>query len=47
MTRISVYDVEAEIIDKICEEHDITSADLVQALLEALDDNAFDLEDYI
>ncbi len=47
MTRISVYDIEAETIEDICEKYDCTEAHLIKALIEALEDHAFDLEDYL
>ena len=47
MEKITVYDVEAEEINSICTEKDITEAQLIQALLEAVKDNNIDIEEYI
>lgn len=47
MTRIAVYDIEAETIEKICDERDITPAELIEALISALEDDAINLEDYL
>ena len=38
MTKVWVYDVDAEQIDKICEKNDITSGYLIQLLLDHADD---------
>ena len=47
MTKITIYDTEAEAIDKICEEKDITEAALIRALLEAVEAGDIELDDYI
>ena len=47
MTRIDVYDVDAKTLEDICDSHDITTAELIEAVVSALEDRAFDLEDYI
>ena len=46
MQRISVYDIEAEQIEKICEERNTTEAELIEALLSAVEDGTINLEDY-
>lgn len=47
MMNINVYDIDDERIEKICEEKDITSAELIEALLDALENKEINLEDYI
>lgn len=37
MRSISVYDTDADKIEKICEDKDITSMELIQVFLEILD----------
>ena len=46
MTSISVYEVEAKRIEKICDDKDTTSAELIEALLDAVDNGDICLEDY-
>lgn len=46
MTTVTVYDVEAKRIEKICDEHNTTSAELIEALLDAIDNGDVDLKDY-
>ena len=47
MQNISVYDIEAEKIEKICEDYSTTSAELIEALVSAIEDGNIDLNDYI
>ena len=47
MTRITVCDTEAETIDKICEEKDITPDTLIRALLDAVEAGDIEIDDYI
>lgn len=47
MQNISVYDVEAEKIEKICEDYGTTSAELIEVLVSAIEDGNIDLNDYI
>lgn len=42
MQNILVYDVEAKRIDEICEKHDITEAELIEALLDNATDEDLD-----
>lgn len=47
MKAINIYDIEAERIETLCEKHDISEAELMQAILDALDNNEIDLDEYI
>lgn len=38
MTRINAYDTDAQIIEKVCEDNDITECELIEMLMEFLDD---------
>lgn len=38
MTNITVYDTEAEIIERIADENDCTTAEVIEALIEYVDD---------
>ncbi len=46
MTIINVYDTEADRIEKICNEHDVTEAQVVEALFNMLDWNDNSIEDF-
>lgn len=47
MKSITVYDIEAEKIEEICEKKDTTSAELIEALLQAVEDGEIELNDYL
>ena len=47
MKLISVYDIEASAIEKLSEKHDVTEAEIVTALLDAIEDNGIDIGEYI
>lgn len=47
MKSITVYDVEAEQIEKICDQFAITEAELIEALMSALEHDDIRIEDYI
>lgn len=47
MTNVTVYDIEARKIEEICEEKDTTSAELIEALLQAVEDGEIELDDYL
>ena len=47
MKNITVYDIEENKIEKLCNEYDITEAELIEALLEAIEDNNINITDYI
>lgn len=47
MTRIDVYDVDAKTLEDICDSHDITTAELIEAVVCALENRAFDLDEYL
>lgn len=38
MTRITVYDVEAERIERLCEKYDLTEAELIELVLDNIDE---------
>lgn len=38
MIQISIYDNDAEIIDAICEDNDMTAAEVVELLMDFVDD---------
>lgn len=47
MTRIDIYDIEAEKIETICDEKDTTAAELIEALLDAVEAGDINLDDYL
>ena len=47
MTKITVYDVEANKIEEICEDYDTTEAEVIEALIEAIEYNDIDLGDWL
>ena len=47
MTSISIYDIEAEKLENICEELDTTEAEVIEALLNAVDAGDIRIKDYI
>lgn len=47
MTKINVYDVEAERIEKICNELDATEAQVIEALFNILDYSNEDIEEWV
>lgn len=38
MTNITVYDTEAEAIERICEDNDVTEAELIEMLMDYVDE---------
>ena len=38
MTRISAYDIEADLIEKVADENDTTTAEVIEALCEYLEE---------
>lgn len=38
MKKISVYDTEAEAIERICDDNDITEAELIEMLMDYIDE---------
>lgn len=38
MTRINVYDTEAEMLEKICDDNDMTEAEVIELLFDYIDD---------
>lgn len=38
MRQISVYDTEAEAIERICEDNDVTEAELIEELMDYIDE---------
>ena len=47
MTKITVYDDTEKEIDKLAMDNGVTDAQIIDALLEAVQDHAIDLADYI
>lgn len=47
MQNITVYDTEADRINKLCEELDTTAAELVQAFFDIIDGEDIDITDYL
>jgi len=40
MERINVYDYDSERIDDLCEKHNLTTAELIELLLDNCDENS-------
>lgn len=38
MQRITVYDIEAKVIEDICDLNDVTEAEVIEALMEYIED---------
>lgn len=47
MTKIWAYDVDVEVINKIAEENDTNTGNVIYALLEAVNDNGIDIKEYL
>lgn len=47
MTKVTLYDIEANKIEAIAAETDNTPAEVVEAIFEALKDNGIKIEDYL
>jgi len=47
MTRIEIYDIEAEEIGKIAMANDTSEAEVMEAIMTALEKNDIDLEEYL
>lgn len=47
MTNISCYDDDADVIEEICEEKDITEAELIAGLLEAVAEGEINVDDWV
>lgn len=47
MKNISIYDIEYDRLDKIADAHDVTDADIIEALLDAVDNGDIKIEDYL
>lgn len=47
MTTIRVYDTEAKQIENICDEYGISEAELVEAVLEAIDAGEIKISEWI
>lgn len=47
MKNLNVYDIEAEDIEQIADENDVTVAEVVEALMDAVKDNGIDIGDYL
>ena len=47
MQSLSCYDIEAKEIDKLCEEYDVSEAEIIEALISAVLAGDIDLGDYL
>ena len=47
MQSISVYDIEANKIEKICDRYDLTEPELIEKLIEIIESDEVNLEDWI
>ena len=47
MKKISVYDTEARAISILAQVNDVTEAEVVQAIIEAIEDTAIDLSAWL
>ena len=47
MRTVNAYDYEAEEIEKLADQNDVTEAQIIQALLEAVKYNEIDIAEYI
>lgn len=47
MTNVSVYDVEAEKLEQLAEEHDTSVAEVVEAIFDAINDAQINIGDYV
>ena len=47
MQTITIYDIEEEKINEMCDEHDTTEAEIIEAILEAIKDNHININDYL
>lgn len=47
MQSISCYDIEEKRIEELCAEYDVSEAELVEALIAAVDDGTVDLSQYL
>lgn len=47
MKNINVYDIEAEDLDELADEHDTSVAEVVEALMDAVRSGDIDIADYL
>ena len=47
MKAILIYDIEAEKLEKLSEELDVSEAEIIEALLDAIEDWKIDIKDYL
>lgn len=47
MQNINIYDIESERIERLSIVLDVTAAEIVEALFDAIDKNDIDLEEYL
>lgn len=45
MTRIEIFDTEAERIEKLAEKHDCCEASVIEVLFDILEENEIDIEE--
>ena len=47
MKNLNVYDIEAEDIEQIADENDVSIAEVIEALMDAIRDNDIDIKNYL
>lgn len=47
MTKVWAFDVEAQEIERIAEENGVGTSDVVQAMMDAINDNDINIVDYL
>ena len=47
MRNLNVYDIEAEEIEQVADENDVTVAEVVEALMDAMRNGDIDITDYL
>lgn len=47
MQSVSVYDIEAKKIEDLCDRYDITEPELIEKLIEIVESDEINLEDWI
>lgn len=47
MKRIDIYDIEFDRLDELEEKYDTTKAEIIEALLDAVDNGYIKIEDYL
>ena len=47
MKNLNVYDIEAEDIEQIADDNDVSIAEVIEALMDAIRDNDIDIKNYL